>query len=210
MRTRKLKGGAKLTYRRECGVPVAERFFAWCREQCGRADLLPKSPLAKALKYALDREAGLSAYLSDRTCRWIPTISSTASDRSPWDGGTGCSHGPSGRRARHGHAIRRPGRSAETNLLRHRPGRIQHLQPRVNYGLVWPLTLFRTIGLAPDARAGGLRPPAKWYGTGGALARPAGWQPATPRDSLCQPASRVLRCAAALRMTRRILRQRGQ
>ena len=52
-----------------------------------------------------------------------------------------------------GHAIRRPGRSAETNLLRHRPGRIQHLQPRVNYGLVWPLTLFRTIGLSPDAGA---------------------------------------------------------
>ena len=65
MRTRKLKGAAKLAYRREHGVPVAERFFAWCREQCGRADLLPKSPLAKALKYALDREAGLSVYLSD-------------------------------------------------------------------------------------------------------------------------------------------------
>ena len=65
MRTRKLEGAAKLAYRREHGVPVAERFFAWCREQCGRADLLPKSPLAKALKYALDREAGLSVHLAD-------------------------------------------------------------------------------------------------------------------------------------------------
>ena len=65
MRTRKLEGAAKLAYRREHGAPVAERFFAWCREQCERADLLPKSPLAKALKYALDREAGLSVYLSD-------------------------------------------------------------------------------------------------------------------------------------------------
>ena len=65
MRARKLEGGAKLAFRRERSVPVAERFFAWCREQCGRADLLPKSPLAKALKYALDREAGLSVHRAD-------------------------------------------------------------------------------------------------------------------------------------------------
>ena len=65
IRGRKLKGGAKLACRRERSVPVAERFFAWCREQCGRADLLPKSPLAKALKYALDRETGLSVHLAD-------------------------------------------------------------------------------------------------------------------------------------------------
>ena len=65
IRRRKLKGAAKLAYRRERSVPVADRFFAWCQSQASGADLLPKSPLAKALKYTLDREAGLSVYLAD-------------------------------------------------------------------------------------------------------------------------------------------------
>ena len=65
IRRGKLKGAAKLALRRERSVPAAARFFAWCRGQSARPDLLPRSPLAKALKYALDREAGLSVYLSD-------------------------------------------------------------------------------------------------------------------------------------------------
>ena len=65
IRRGKLKGAAKLALRRERSVPAAARFFAWCRERSARPDLLPRSPLAKALKYALDREAGLSVYLSD-------------------------------------------------------------------------------------------------------------------------------------------------
>ncbi len=46
-------------------MPVAHRFFAWCREQAGRADLLPRSPLAQALKHTLERETGLSVHLAD-------------------------------------------------------------------------------------------------------------------------------------------------
>jgi len=65
IRARKLRGAAKLAHRRERSVPAAERFFAWCRGQLARPDLLPRSPLAKALNYALEREAGLSVYLSD-------------------------------------------------------------------------------------------------------------------------------------------------
>ena len=112
MRARKLEGAAKLAYRREHGVPVAERFFAWCREQCGRADLLPKSPLAKALKYALDREAGLSGISRTRTCQWIQIILSAASGRSPWAGGTGCSPGRNSARSASGwsRACSRPAR----------------------------------------------------------------------------------------------------
>jgi len=65
IRRGKLKGAAKLALRRERSVSAAARFFAWCRGQRARPDLLRRSPLAKALKYALDREAGLSVYLSD-------------------------------------------------------------------------------------------------------------------------------------------------
>ena len=65
IRTRKLKGAAKLAWRRERSVPAEERFFAWCRERAARPGLLPRSPLAKALGYALEREAGLTVYLSD-------------------------------------------------------------------------------------------------------------------------------------------------
>lgn len=65
IRKRRLKGAAKLAYRRERSVAAAARFFDWCREQAARPDLLPRSPLAKAVGYALDREAGLSVYLAD-------------------------------------------------------------------------------------------------------------------------------------------------
>ena len=65
IRRRKLKGAAKLAYRREHSTPVVVQFFDWCRQQCRRPDLLPKSPLAKALNYALEREAGLSVFLTE-------------------------------------------------------------------------------------------------------------------------------------------------
>ena len=60
-----LKVAAKLAYRRELSLPAGARFFAWCRARSARPDLLPRSPLAKAPKYALDREAGLSVHLFD-------------------------------------------------------------------------------------------------------------------------------------------------
>ena len=49
--------------------PVCHRFFLqpspWCRAQCHRPELLPKSPLAKALNYALERHSGLEVFLND-------------------------------------------------------------------------------------------------------------------------------------------------
>lgn len=65
MRRARLEGAAKRAVRESQSAPIAREFFAWCRRQCGRGDLLPKSPLAKALRYALDREDGLSVFLSD-------------------------------------------------------------------------------------------------------------------------------------------------
>ena len=40
-------------------------FWRWCREQCHRPELLPKSPLAKALNYAQERRPGLEVFLDD-------------------------------------------------------------------------------------------------------------------------------------------------
>ena len=59
------EGAAKRAVRESRSTPIAREFFAWCRKQCERGDLLPKTPLAKALRYALDREDGLSVFLSD-------------------------------------------------------------------------------------------------------------------------------------------------
>ena len=65
MRRARLEGAAKRAVRESQSAPIASEFFSWCRKQCGRGDLLPKSPLAKALRYALDREDGLSVFLRD-------------------------------------------------------------------------------------------------------------------------------------------------
>jgi hypothetical protein len=42
-------------FRTKNSEPVVQAFWAWCDRQCHRPDLLPSSPLAKALHYALDR-----------------------------------------------------------------------------------------------------------------------------------------------------------
>ena len=42
-----------------------EKIFRWIQEQRQDPGLLPKSPLAKALNYAAEREAGLSVFLND-------------------------------------------------------------------------------------------------------------------------------------------------
>ena len=44
---------------------AVETFWRWCREQCHRPELLPKSPLAKALNYAMERRSGLGVFLDD-------------------------------------------------------------------------------------------------------------------------------------------------
>jgi len=42
-----------------------KRIFRWVKEQRQKPELLPKSPLAKALNYTASREAGLRVFLSD-------------------------------------------------------------------------------------------------------------------------------------------------
>jgi transposase len=65
LRDRKLEGERKLAYRTQHSEPVVKAFWAWCDEQCHRAELLPSSPLAKALKYAMARKASLEVFLAD-------------------------------------------------------------------------------------------------------------------------------------------------
>ena len=81
---KKLTGPAKLAHRRESSLPAVDAFFAWCKRQRQRPDLLPRNPLASALHYAVHREAGLRVFLDDpavaidtnhleRSLRAIPT-----------------------------------------------------------------------------------------------------------------------------------------
>jgi len=65
IRERELTGKDKLAYRTAHGEPVVQAFWAWCDRQCHRPDLLPSSPLAKALHYALARKASLQVFLAD-------------------------------------------------------------------------------------------------------------------------------------------------
>jgi transposase len=65
IRERQLSGKEKLAYRTEHSEPVVRAFWGWCDDQCHRPDLLPSSPLSKALKYAMARQASLQVFLSD-------------------------------------------------------------------------------------------------------------------------------------------------
>jgi len=65
IRDRQLEGERKLAYRTQHSEPVVTAFWAWCDKQCHRPDLLPSSPLAKALKYAMARKASLQVFLAD-------------------------------------------------------------------------------------------------------------------------------------------------
>ena len=65
IRDRQLEGDRKLAYRTQHSEPVVRAFWGWCDNQCHRPDLLPSSPLAKALKYAMVRQAGLQVFLGD-------------------------------------------------------------------------------------------------------------------------------------------------
>jgi len=60
-----LEGEAKLQARSQHARPVVDQFWVWCDAQRNRMDLVPSNPLAKALKYALDRVAELQVFLSD-------------------------------------------------------------------------------------------------------------------------------------------------
>ncbi|MDN5872722.1 MAG: IS66 family transposase [Nitrococcus sp.] len=60
-----LEGKAKLTARTRDCEPLVRGFWQWCQAQCQRLDLLPRSPLAKALQYALARVEALQVFLAD-------------------------------------------------------------------------------------------------------------------------------------------------
>ena len=55
----------KRAYRHTHTRAVVETFSRWCRAQRHRTELLPKSPLAKTLNYALERRSGLEVFLDD-------------------------------------------------------------------------------------------------------------------------------------------------
>ena len=57
----------QLAYRAQHCQPVVNRFFSWCHDQRQRVDLLPSNPLAKALRYAGEREQALREFLTDPT-----------------------------------------------------------------------------------------------------------------------------------------------
>ena len=65
IREQGLEGEKKLAYRTQHSESVVKAFWRWCDSQCHRPDLLPSSPLAKALKYAKARVASLQVFLSD-------------------------------------------------------------------------------------------------------------------------------------------------
>lgn len=65
IRKKQLTEKQKLQYRTEYSLPLVKHFFAWCEEQRQREDLIDSNPLAKALKYATDREHALKIFLSD-------------------------------------------------------------------------------------------------------------------------------------------------
>ena len=60
-----LTGDDKRAYRQTHIRAVVETFWRWGRAQCHRTDLLPKSPLAKVLNYAVERRSGLEVFLDD-------------------------------------------------------------------------------------------------------------------------------------------------
>ena len=60
-----LTGSAKHRYRNTHIRPVLEAFWKWCQERCERPELLPKSPLAKALHYVRERRDALEVFLND-------------------------------------------------------------------------------------------------------------------------------------------------
>ena len=52
-------------YRKQHSEPLVTDFFRWVYQQRQRTDLLPKSPFAKALHYAHERESQLKVFLGN-------------------------------------------------------------------------------------------------------------------------------------------------
>jgi transposase len=58
-----VRSPAHLALRTERSKPLVDQFFAWAEEK--RPELLPKSPLAEALGYAINQRARLELFLTD-------------------------------------------------------------------------------------------------------------------------------------------------
>lgn len=65
LREQSLAGEDKFHYREQHSRPVVDAFWAWRDQQCHQSDLLPSSPLSKALKYAMGGQGSLQVVLSD-------------------------------------------------------------------------------------------------------------------------------------------------
>ncbi len=65
IRDKKLRGEKKRVYRMQHSEPIVQAFWRWCDAQCQCGSLLPSSPLAKALNYAMARQVSLQVFLSD-------------------------------------------------------------------------------------------------------------------------------------------------
>lgn len=63
--TRHLTGENKRLHRLAHSKPVVDAFFAWCRTQLQRTDLIPSDPYLKALGYVHQREAQLRVFLDE-------------------------------------------------------------------------------------------------------------------------------------------------
>ena len=65
IRDKQLNQDDILAYRQQHSEPLVLGFFRWVYQQRQRTDLLPKSPLSKALVYAHERETSLKVFLAN-------------------------------------------------------------------------------------------------------------------------------------------------
>ena len=65
IRDKRLAGTSKLDYRLMHAKPIAERYFAWIKQQIESLGLLPSNPMIGALNYSHTRRWGLEVYLTD-------------------------------------------------------------------------------------------------------------------------------------------------
>ena len=65
IREKRLEGPEKLQARLAYCEPRVRAFWRWCDEQCRRADLEPRHPLARALAYVLERRESLEVFLGE-------------------------------------------------------------------------------------------------------------------------------------------------
>jgi transposase len=60
-----LDGVAKLAHRGEHSKPLVDDFFAWLKQTVITEVILPSNPFGQAVRYALEREAGLRVFLAN-------------------------------------------------------------------------------------------------------------------------------------------------